>query len=207
MSINELTEQEQFWAEEYAKSYMEKNSEFDSETGTQAWETILDRTSDVTSILECGSNIGKNIGYLEKAIPNARKSIIEVSKPAYEFVTNKFNLANSFNGTILDADFDAKKFDLVFTMGVMIHIHPDNLLANMSKIYSLSSKYIVIGEYFNRTPVSIEYQGKKDQLFKCDFGKLFLENFDVSVVDYGFLWGHFYDKAGFDDITWWVFQK
>ena len=40
-----------------------------------------------------------------------------------------------------------------------------------------------------------------------DFGKLFLENFDVKVVDYGFLWGVEYDVAGFDDITWWLFEK
>lgn len=30
------------------------------------------------------------------------------------------------------------------------------------------------------------------------------QNFDVELVDYGFLWGHIYDDAGFDDITWWV---
>ena len=53
----------------------------------------------------------------------------------------------------------------------------------------------------------IEYQGQKDKLFKRDFGKLFIENFDVTVVDYGFLWGHIYDKAGFDDVTWWLFEK
>jgi hypothetical protein len=64
-----------------------------------------------------------------------------------------------------------------------------------------------MGEYFNRTPVSIEYQGKRDQLFKRDFGKLFIENFEVNLIDYGFLWGHIYDSAGFGDITWWLFEK
>lgn len=34
-----------------------------------------------------------------------------------------------------------------------------------------------------------------------------IENFEVSLVDYGFLWGHIYDSAGFDDITWWLFEK
>jgi len=29
----------------------------------------------------------------------------------------------------------------------------------------------------------------------------------VELVDYGFLWGHIYDSAGFDDITWWLFKK
>ena len=39
------------------------------------------------------------------------------------------------------------------------------------------------------------------------FGKLFVENLDCEVLDYGFLWGHIFDKAGFDDITWWLFKK
>ena len=53
----------------------------------------------------------------------------------------------------------------------------------------------------------IEYQGEQNKLFKRDFGKLFIENFNVQLVDYGFLWGHIYDSAGFDDITWWLFEK
>jgi hypothetical protein len=53
----------------------------------------------------------------------------------------------------------------------------------------------------------IEYQGEQNKLFKRDFGKLFIENFNVQLVDYGFLWGHIYDDAGFDDIKWCLFEK
>ena len=59
----------------------------------------------------------------------------------------------------------------------------------MSKLYDYSNKYILNGEYFNRTPVIIEYQGQLNKLFKRDFGKLFSENFNVKLIDYGFLWG------------------
>ena len=71
----------------------------------------------------------------------------------------------------------------------------------------MSKKYVLIGEYFNRTPTMIPYQGKENLLFKRDFGKYFLKNFDLEVIDYGFLWGHYYDVAGFDDFTWWLFKK
>ena len=64
-----------------------------------------------------------------------------------------------------------------------------------------------MGEYFNRTPLMIKYQDSRNKLFKCNFGKIFIENFNVNLVDYGFLWGHIYDRAGFDDITWWLFEK
>jgi pseudaminic acid biosynthesis-associated methylase len=133
--------------------------------------------------------------------------IIEISPKAFDFVTNQYKIEKSFNGPILDSQFEKNTFDLTFTIGVLIHIHPDDLLQNMDKLFEYSNKYIVIGEYFNRTPVMIEYQGQLNKLFKLDFGKLFLENFNVKLVDYGFLWGHEYDKAGFDDITWWVFEK
>lgn len=80
-------------------------------------------------------------------------------------------------------------------------------MENLQKIYNYSNKYLLIGEYFNRTPVMLDYQGEKDKLFKRDFGKFVIENFPVKLLDYGFLWGHIYDAAGFDDITWWLFKQ
>lgn len=201
-----MNEQQQFWARDYAKSYIDKNSQFDRPLGMEAWNKMLSKSEGITSILECGCNIGRNIDFLNAALPDASKSIIEISKPAFDQVTKQYKLTHAFNGAIEESDL-ASTFDLVFTIGVLIHIHPDHLLANMRKMFDYSNKYILIGEYFNRTPVMIEYQGQRDRLFKRDFGKLFLENFSVEWVDYGFLWGHVYDKAGFDDITWWLFRK
>ena len=201
-----MNPQELFWKNEYAKSYINKNQEFDIKKGTEAWIKMLSQAEGVTSILECGCNIGRNISFLEQVLPAAEKSVIEISDQAFKIVTSKHTIKNAFHGTILESDFK-ENFDLVFTMGVLIHIHPDNLKENMKKIFQHSKKYILLGEYFSRTPLSIEYQGQKDRLFKRDFGKFFLESFNVSLVDYGFLWGHVYDQAGFDDITWWLFAE
>ncbi len=202
-----MNEQQNFWANSYAEDYIKKNSSFDKELGVECWQKMLSNAEDIKSILECGCNIGRNIGFLNEVLPSANKSIIEISEPAYNFVTSHFNLNKTFNGAIVESSFNESEFDLVYSMGVLIHIHPDDLLANMRKMYAYSGKYILIGEYFNRTPIMIEYQGQKDKLFKRDFGKLFIENFNVALVDYGFLWGHIYDTAGFDDITWWLFEK
>ncbi len=202
-----MNDQQQFWAQTYATEYIRKNSQFDLASGIDGWQQMLARAYNIGSLLECGCNIGRNIGFLDQVLPRAKKSIIEISKPAYEFVTSHYQLDQSFNGSILNSTFERKSFDLVFTIGVLIHIHPDDLLANMKKMYDYSSRYVLMGEYFNRTPVMLDYQGEKDKLFKRDFGKLFIESFDVKLVDYGFLWGHLYDKSGFDDITWWLFEK
>ena len=200
-------EQENFWADTYAQDYIRKNSSFDQEGGVEGWRRMLAKADETPRILECGPNIGRNLGFLEILRPNARKSAIEISKPAFDFITKQYNLEEAFNGPILQSDLTPGSFDLVFTMGVLIHIHPDNLVATMRKMYDYSKRYVLIGEYFNRTPTMIEYQGEANKLFKCDFGKLFLENFDAEVVDYGFLWGHEFDAAGFDDFTWWLFEK
>jgi pseudaminic acid biosynthesis-associated methylase len=202
------SEQEDFWADKYAQDYIKKNSQFDNQLGADAWKKMLhSATGEVSSYLECGCNIGRNVDQLKIALPAAKASIIEISKPAFNFITARHHFEQAFNGAILESTFEEGSFDLVFTMGVLIHINPGELLANMERIHKYSRKYILIGEYFNRTPTSIDYQGEKDRLFKRDFGKLFIENFDVKLVDYGFLWGHIYDLAGFDDITWWLFEK
>lgn len=202
-----MNEQQKFWANTYADEYIKKNSQFDREKGVAGWRLMLAKMEPINSILECGCNVGRNIDFLKEVQPRASKSIIEISQSAFEFVTSRHALAHAFNGAIEDTNFEEGSFDLVFTIGVLIHIHPDNLLKNMERMYKLSSGYILMGEYFNRTPVMLEYQGQKDKLFKRDFGKLFIENFPVELVDYGFLWGYLYDKAGFDDVTWWLFKK
>ena len=201
-----MNEQQKFWANQYAASYIKKNSKFDYGKAIECWRTMLMKASNIASILECGCNIGRNLQSLKMMLPQSQRSVIEISTQAFEYVVKNQDLTQAYNGSIEDSNLKGN-FDLVFTMGVLIHIHPDNLLINMKKIYDYSNKYILIGEYFNRTPTMIEYQGEENKLFKQDFGKLFLENFNANLIDYGFLWGHLYDDAGFDDITWWLFEK
>ena len=198
--------QEKFWSEQYSDEYIKKNSKFNSELGLEGWNKMLNKTNNIKNLLECGCNIGRNINFLNTILPETEKSVIEISSQALEIAKKNNKIKNSFNGPIIDAEFK-EMFDLVFTMGVMIHIHPQDLIKNMNKIFNLSKNYILIGEYFNRTPVSIKYQGEEDRLFKNDFGKIFQTNFDLKLIDYGFLWGHIYDSAGFDDFTWWLFKK
>ena len=67
--MKNYTEQEVFWAEAYAQDYIRKNSEFNQVLEIEAWNKMLANTSDISSILECGSNIGRNIEFLNVVIP------------------------------------------------------------------------------------------------------------------------------------------
>ena len=201
-------QQENFWKNEITQSYVTDNSRFDEILGQTAWKRMLTKvdTEGITSYLDCGSNIGRNIAVLKKILPLSNSNIIEIAELPFRICTTTFEIKDSFLGSIKDARFK-KQFELVFSMGVLIHVHPDELLETMRNMFNLSSRYIILGEYFSRTPIMMNYRGEEDKLFKMDFGRYFVENFDCSVIDYGFLWGNEFDDAGFDDITYWVFEK
>lgn len=195
-----------FWSSIYAKKYILKNSRFNWAKGDKAWRIMLSKAKNIKSILECGSNIGRNIKMLNGVLPAAEKSIIEISEPAFKIATKKYKLVHASNCAIEDSKIP-NKFDLVFTMGVLIHVRNKDLKKVVSKMFNYSKKYILIGEYFNRTPIMLKYQGLDNKLFKRDFGKFIMSKFSVELVDNGFLWSHLFEDAGFDDITWWLFRK
>jgi hypothetical protein len=87
-----MNDQQNFWANDYAHEYIRKNSEFDREGGIDSWRKMLAKAEHIGSVLECGSNIGRNIDFISATLPSATKSIIEVSKPAFEFVTQRHDL-------------------------------------------------------------------------------------------------------------------
>jgi pseudaminic acid biosynthesis-associated methylase len=203
-----LNSQEQFWKNDIASSYLSENDNFDIDLGVEAWNKMLSKVgiSNLDTVLECGSNIGRNLQFLSHIHPELELNVVEISPAALEIVKSRYLINDSFLGSIKNSEFNGR-FDLVFTCGVLIHVNPKDLLESMKKIYDHSRSYILIAEYFNRTPVEIEYRGNRDKLFKSDFGKLFFENFDCELLDVGFLWGKIYDSAGFDDVTYWLFKK
>lgn len=202
-----MKEQDTFWRDRYGAEYMAANAEFDAELGKKAWSTMLARTAKPATILELGSNIGRNTRVLRDLLPEAELSICEINPTAFQTVTSSFPIAQAENCAIREATFQEGAFELVFTMGVLIHIDPEELIDHLHLMENWSSRYILMGEYFNRTPVTLPYHGEAERLFKCDFGKIAAENLDAQVLDYGFLWGYEFDTAGFDDITWWLFEK
>ena len=159
-------EQEIFWAETYAKGYIEKNSQFDQKLLFDGWEKILARVEAPSSIIEFGPNIGRNIRALEHFFPEAHKSVVEISVEAIKVLEKKFPTLTIQNSSIVGSKLIDGGFDMSIIMGVLIHIHPDDLLANIQKVINSSNRYIVVGEYFNRTPVELEYQGSRNKLFK-----------------------------------------
>lgn len=90
---------------------------------------------------------------------------------------------------------------------VLIHINPNELNTVYEKLYNCSQKYILIAEYYNPTPMTVEYRGHSNRLFKRDFAGEMMDKYsDLKLIDYGFLY-HRDNNFPEDDITWFLMEK
>ena len=200
--MSSRSEQEDFWAGEFGTGYIDRNS---SEEWVRSNKVFFARalsglSQSPSSILEIGSNIGLNMLALRDLYPRAELASIEINTDACSalasIVDEVFNLSIQ--------EYDAKeKFELVLIKGVLIHMNPDDLLSTYKKIATSSSKYVLIAEYYNPTPIAIDYRGHKDRLFKRDFAGEFLDaNPSWQIQDYGFVYHR--DQFPQDDLTWFL---
>lgn len=199
------TEQENFWAGDFGNEYIGRNEDLQIIAGNiNLFSKILAQTIGVKSIIEFGSNIGNNLRAIKALSPDSELSAIEINQKAVEILSKQD--VKVYSQSILDFEPDYKR-DLAFIKGVLIHINPDELQNVYEKIYYSSSKYILVAEYYNPTPVSINYRGHENRLFKRDFAGEILDKYeDLELVDYGFSY-HRDNNYPQDDITWFLMQK
>ena len=92
----------------------------------------------------------------------------------YEFPGDKIPI---IKGSAFDLPFKDAYFDLVFTSGVLIHIHPSDLPVVMGEIHRVSRRYIWGYESYNDKLIPLDYRGNADALWKGDYAKLYTEQF------------------------------
>lgn len=201
------TEQESFWAGEFGDNYIERNKSNQLLASNVAFfAEILQHTNSIQSLIEFGANIGMNLRALQTLLPTAEQNAIEINEKASAILKENLPQVNVFNESIIDFA-PQKQYDLSMIKGVLIHINPDELKNVYAKLYQSSSKYILIAEYYNPSPVEIPYRGHAGKLFKRDFAGEFLDMFpDVKLVKYGFVYRR---DPNFpqDDTTWFLLQK
>ena len=202
------TEQENFWAGKFGNEYILRNKsnvDLAAKIGTFAKILSCIPGGGICSCLELGSNIGLNLRALNVLIPGIKATAVEINEQAAEICAQIPNV-DVVNGSILEYKSEAK-FDLTFTAGVMIHINPDELPTVYDALYSHSNKYILIAEYYNPTPVEVNYRGNTGKLFKRDFAGEFMDRYpDTKLVNYGFSY-HRDKQFPNDDITWFLLRK
>ena len=205
------TEQELFWEGEFGNEYIKRNTAKDwgglQSAKISDFSVFLRSSRGIKTSLEFGGNIGLNEVALATLIPNIKMSVVEINETAAKQCSNIPN-TRVYRQSIFDFD-TTERFDLTFTCAVLIHINPDMLDVVYEKLYTYSSKYILIAEYYNPTPVEVEYRGNNGKLFKRDFAGEILDKYkDLELIDYGFR----YYRGGFsipvtDDLTWFLMEK
>ena len=201
------TPQEKFWAGKFGEDYMVRNQ------GDQLlaanlnfFNNALKMAAKPTSMIEFGANIGMNLKALKLLFPDVNLKAVEINKKAHSYLCELIGKENSYNSSIFDIDIK-EKVDLALIKGVLIHINPEMLEIVYQKLYEASSKYIMIAEYYNPTPVTVSYRGHNDRLFKRDFAGEMLEKFpDLELIDYGFSYKRD-NNFPQDDITWFLLRK
>ena len=197
------TLQEKFWEGNFGNKYIQRNQ--NSKGIYTIVRDLIKNKVTINSALELGANVGINLDALKKVYPKAKMHGVEINKAACDIGKKKHKYYNKSAYNFKTK----KKFDLVFSSGVLIHQNPKNLKKFYQKLYSLSRNYIYIAEYFNPTPVEIDYRNNKKLLFKRDFAKEFWETYPkIELLDYGFHWKE--DpllKNSCDNENWFLFKK
>lgn len=200
------TEQEAFWAGEFGDEYIKRNQGQDLLASNIAlYVQALRQAQAIGSVLELGANIGMNMQALHPLFPKAELHAVEINATAFEELRS-LPYVSAVNASILDYS-PARTFDLVLIKGVMIHLDPKVLPEVYDKLFEASHRYIMVMEYYNPTPVEINYRGHSNRLFKRDFaGELMARHPSLQLIDYGFSY-HLDPKWPQDDGTWFLLEK
>lgn len=200
------TEQEAFWAGEFGDDYLIRNQGEDMiSSNLNLFSRILTRAPEVRSIAELGCNVGMNLRALNRLRNNFELRGYEIHAGAAA-KARELGIADIVNDTVVKPLPVDRQFDLAFTKGVLIHIHPEMLAQVYENLVALSSRYVLISEYYNPTPVSVSYRGNQERLFKRDFAGEIMDRYGLSLVDYGFCYGRDSYFTN-DDSTWFLMEK
>jgi pseudaminic acid biosynthesis-associated methylase len=211
--MKKRTEQELFWENEFGETYINRNlgNELLS-ANISFFSRALKMAGNFNSIIEFGANVGMNIHAIKLLYPNLDKITgVEINQIAAQKLKSENADIEVFNGSILEYQtLPNNQYELALIKTVLIHINPDDLQLVYQKLYESTSKYILVCEYYNTTPVAINYRGYSNKLFKRDFAGELLDKYsNLELLDYGFIYhkenGPAY--ALIDDITWFLLKK
>jgi pseudaminic acid biosynthesis-associated methylase len=143
-------------------------------------ERFLDDLDRDLRILEVGTNVGIQLELLERlgfqnlyGIDIQYKAILEAHRQRPKF--------NIIEGNVLDIPFKSDFFDLVFTSGLLIHVHPDDIIKALQEIVRCTRRYVWGFEYYSDEYEEVRYRGNDNLLWKTNFARLYLENFDLEL--------------------------
>lgn len=207
---HDQTPQAALWRGEFGDDYTDRNPLTSERLVqlTRRWSRVLELMDGdpPRSILEVGANVGANMHALSR-VTGAELYAVEPNAKARAALTASRILPadHVVEGLATRIPMGDGAVDMAFTSGVLIHIHPRDLLVACAEIHRVARRYVFCSEYFSDQEEEVAYRGHREALFKRDFGGFWLDNFsDLRLVDYGFTWRR---VTGLDNANWWLFAK
>lgn len=182
--MSDLAKQEDFWGGDFGKEYTSRNlytAEQLDEFYAKTWgvsrsalnQEFLQALPRDIKILEVGCNVGQQLRHLQ-LLGFENLYGIEIQREAVEMAKASTKNINIVAGSALDIPFRDGWFDLVFTSGVLIHIHPNDLLRAANEVCRCTNAYIWGFEYYSVDPQEVIYRGHEGLLWKRDFCRLYM---------------------------------
>lgn len=215
-----MTKQLELWQGQFGDDYTARNVITDENLKAREilWAQLLQfimlNSNEVPkTILEVGCGAGINLLAIENVYknnggkevelfgfePNKKAARIASQQDIRQKTISNTSIFNTVGSNLL-----LNHFDIVFTSGVLIHIHPDDLLKATKEIYRLSNKFIVCLEYFSPELREIKYREQDKALWLQDFGSHYLNSFPLRCIGFGFAWKK---MTGIDNLHWQILQK
>ena len=193
---------EALWAGTFGDSYTERNEKV-STNREGFWRGVLDEFP-ARRALEVGCNLGANLRWIARHEGVECAAGVDVNLGALRRLRESVPRARALSAAARALPFGTGAFDLVFTMGVLIHQSPEALSAVMDEIVRCSRRFVLCGEYYAAETTEVPYRGQSGALFKRDFGGLYQQRFPtLALRKQAFL-----SRAeGWDDVTVWMFEK
>ncbi len=175
-----INQQTKFWTGDFGRQYTDRNISDLREmevtykknfgiTRRQMNKDFLGGLDRAIPILEVGCNVGNQLALLSE-FGFSRLYGIDVSDYALEIAKRRDETQGiSFlRGSVFNLPFKDGSFGMVFTSGVLIHIHPNNILKAIGEIYRCTSSYIWGFEYYANEYQEVSYRGQANLLWKTD---------------------------------------
>jgi pseudaminic acid biosynthesis-associated methylase len=191
--MTKMTEQMRKWMGQKGRDYTERNVNsvegmdelYRNNYGvsrTELNQRFLEGMERSLPILEVGCNIGNQLLCLQKMGFNNLYGI-DIERQALQIAKKSTGNIQILEGSVFEIPFPDEGFHIVFTSGLLIHIHPQDIGSALDEIHRCTKKYILGLEYYADDYTAIHYRGDRRFLWKTDFPRLYLEKFpDLKMV-------------------------